>query len=226
MTPKATGMPVSIAASWRPLAASLAIRSKCGVSPRMMHPSARTHEKRRVFASASAVSGSSNAPGTGTTVIASSETLQSRSAESALSSRPVVMSPLKRLTTTATLRRKPCGPPSRTSTPGGIASRPGACSAVSGSRREILFRLRLLLLLLFDDHDFRLRHLLDRSDLLDVRDLRQRNELFRQLWLDVRLRLELWLREELGLRLRLRLRLRLELRFGLRVGLDYGRRSL
>ena len=117
--------------------------------PRMMHPSATTHEKRRVFASASAVNGSSNAPGTGTTVMASSWTLQSRSAASALSSRPVVMSPLKRLTTTATLRRNPCGPPSRTSTPGGMASAPGRARPLRGHGGASL--------VLLDSYDLRLR---------------------------------------------------------------------
>ena len=59
-----TGTPVSSAASWRPLAASPATYSKCGVSPRMTHPSATMQANRRVFASAVAASGSSNAPGT------------------------------------------------------------------------------------------------------------------------------------------------------------------
>ena len=46
-----------------------ATKSKCGVSPRITQPSATTHENLRVFASAIAASGSSNAPGTGITVI-------------------------------------------------------------------------------------------------------------------------------------------------------------
>ncbi len=41
-TPNETGVPVSSAASWRPLAASEEMRSKCRVSPRMTHPRAMT----------------------------------------------------------------------------------------------------------------------------------------------------------------------------------------
>ena len=67
------------------------------------------HAYRRVFASAIAASGSSNAPGTGITVIDSRATPASSSSASAPSSSLAVTAPLKRLTTTPTERRAPFG---------------------------------------------------------------------------------------------------------------------
>src|SRR5947208_1395724 len=61
------GMPVSSIALIKPLAVSVAMKSKCGVPPRMMAPSATTASTPRVSASARAASGSSNDPGTHST---------------------------------------------------------------------------------------------------------------------------------------------------------------
>jgi hypothetical protein len=58
--------------------------------------------------------GSSKAPGTGITVIESGPTPQAASSSSAEVRSPPVTSPLKRLTTIPTARRRPCGCPSRT----------------------------------------------------------------------------------------------------------------
>jgi hypothetical protein len=58
--------------------------------------------------------GSSNAPGTGMTVIASREIPARSSSSSAPSSSFVVTAPLKRLTTTPTAFRPPAGVPCRT----------------------------------------------------------------------------------------------------------------
>ncbi len=85
---------------------------------------------RRVFASAIAASGSSNAPGTGITVTSGAGTPSSASSSTARSSIREVNSPLKRATTIATGRRcPPSAEPSITVTPSGTASSPGACSA-------------------------------------------------------------------------------------------------
>ena len=84
------------------------------------HAAERDHARvARVFASAIAAIGSSNAPGTGMTSTASRETPASSSAPSAESSSRLVISPLKRLTTIATVRRVPFGRPRAPS------SRPG-----------------------------------------------------------------------------------------------------
>ena len=97
--------------------------------------------KRRVFASAIAAIGSSKAPGTGITVIASRGDTARSSSASALSRSRDVTSPLKRLTTTPTARRSPRGSPSSTAKPGGTTSSPGACSGGSGSDVDRLDRL-------------------------------------------------------------------------------------
>jgi hypothetical protein len=110
-TPKATGTPVSIAASWRPLAASPAMKSKWAVSPRTTQPSATMHAYWRVFASAIAASGSSKAPGTGTIVTDSRGTPADSSSSSARWSSLLVISPLNFATTTPTARPAPSADP-------------------------------------------------------------------------------------------------------------------
>ena len=100
------------------------------------------------------------------------------------------MSPLKRLTTTATLRRKPWGPPASTSTPGGIRSSPGACSHGhcvlhrSGGKRSLLLHDGLFLErgLVLDDHVC-LCHFLDNRYRLDRFGLQLGFWLWLWLWL-------------------------------------------
>src|ERR1700741_1306467 len=79
--------------------------------------------------------GSSNAPGTGITVIRSSTTPAAASASSVEASSRSVISPLKRETTTPTVRSAPDGDPSRTATPSGMSSSPGTwlVAGTSGS---------------------------------------------------------------------------------------------
>src|SRR5206468_7482090 len=85
-----------------------------------------------------AASGSSNAPGTGITVIASCATPASTSASSATWSIRFVTPPLKRETTTPTERRFPSGVPSRTVNPSGTSTSPRTCSTlVSGGASSI-----------------------------------------------------------------------------------------
>ena len=91
------------------------------------------HANRRVFASAIAATGSSNAPGTGITVTCSRCTPASSSSARALSSSFVVTSPLNFDTTMPTARRAPTGSPSSTGYPGGTVRSPGACSPVCSS---------------------------------------------------------------------------------------------
>src|SRR4029079_4929159 len=81
-----------------------------------------------VFASAIAPSGSSKAPGTGMTSIRSFGTPASVSVSRAPSRCRVVMSPLKRLTTTPIPRCAPFAVPVTTPTPCGMRSCPDACS--------------------------------------------------------------------------------------------------
>src|SRR3954453_20248491 len=76
-----------------------------------------------------APSGSSKAPGTGMTSIRSRGTPASVRVSSAPSRRRVVMSALKRLTTTPIARRAPFAEPDTTPTPWGMRSPPGACSS-------------------------------------------------------------------------------------------------
>src|SRR6266571_7975718 len=81
-----------------------------------------------------AASGSSNAPGTSMTVIASRRTPVASSSSSAASSSLFVISPLKRAATIATPRRVPSGSPSRTLTSSGRSSSPSACCSASAVR--------------------------------------------------------------------------------------------
>ena len=79
-TPKAIGTPLSSAAWVRPWATAAAITSKCGVSPRIRQPRPTTASTSPAAASRRAPCGTSNAPGTGATTIASSSTPAARNA--------------------------------------------------------------------------------------------------------------------------------------------------
>src|SRR5262245_19033487 len=72
------GSPVSSPTCWMPRAHSPATRSKCAVSPRMTEPMQMTASTSPPVANAFAVTGSSNDPGTHTSVTSSSATLQPR----------------------------------------------------------------------------------------------------------------------------------------------------
>src|SRR4051794_348297 len=120
-TPKTMGTPVSSPTCWIPRAHSAATRSKCAVSPRMTDPMQTTASTAPDIANVFAVSGSSNDPGTHTSVMSSSATLQSRKPRRTPSSSRTVTWSLKRPHTTAT--RKPDPSRSGCSRPAATTSR-------------------------------------------------------------------------------------------------------